>query len=116
MQLRPTFTLRNLLPTDDAGNSKQKAARCQSAAIVTKTFGLEAISLTFKEKREDYLTLTVPFQQKKCPFFKFCPPGKKNSGAPECKLLVAILLITNKLILYFVYALICFCVMHFVLL
>ena len=58
MQLRPTFTLRNLLPTDHAGNSKTKAARCQSAAILTKTFSLEAVSLTFKEKREDYLTLT----------------------------------------------------------
>ena len=61
MQLRPTFTLRNLLPTDHAGNSKTKAARCQSAAILTKTFSLEAISLTFKEKREDYLTLTVTY-------------------------------------------------------
>ena len=57
MQLRPTFTLRNLLPTDHAGNSKTKAACCQSAAILTKTFSLKAVSLTFKEKREDYLTL-----------------------------------------------------------
>ena len=51
MQLRPTFTLRNLLPTDHAGNSKTKAARCQSATILTKTFSLEAVSLTFKEKK-----------------------------------------------------------------
>ena len=51
MQLRPTFTLRNLLPTDHAGNSKTKAARCQRC--------LEAVSFTFKEKREDYLTLTL---------------------------------------------------------
>ena len=62
MQLRLTFTLRNLLPTDHAGNSKTKAARCQSAAILTKTFSLEAVSLTFKEKREDYLTLTIAFK------------------------------------------------------
>ena len=59
IQLRLTFTLRNLLPTDHAGNSKTKAARCQSDAILTKTFSLEAVSLTFKEKREDYLTLTI---------------------------------------------------------
>ena len=64
MQLRLTFTLRNLLPTDHAGNSKTKAARCQSAAILTKTFSLEAVSLTFKEKREDYLTVTWPAQNR----------------------------------------------------
>ena len=58
MQLRPTFTLGNLLPTDHVGNSKTKAARCQSAAILAKTFSLKAVSLTFKEKRKDYLTLT----------------------------------------------------------
>ena len=37
---------------------KTKRARCESAAIRTKKFRLEAISLIQRKKGKDYLTLT----------------------------------------------------------
>ena len=87
MQLRPNFTLRNLLPTDHASNSKTKAARCQSATILTKTFSLEAVSLTFKEKREDYLTLTLCLSEKLA-ILRADPntsPNKKSELNGKCR-------------------------------